>query len=159
MRGQSSLSVNRPSNVAHGRISPEDGNVGSSEGNAYLMTPSQEDGRWPHAELQFGRLSGNKRLGVAAEIVRGWAMRIIRTFVRIHLLAVDSPEFSLIQISDVAIGRDIFQIAKKRAVRRCGSDFEDYDGRPRNFYIRSQWSASIHEEFAVFGGSVRVENI
>jgi hypothetical protein len=66
---------------------------------------------------------------------------------------------SLVQVSDVAIGRVVFQISKKRAVRRCGSNFERYDGRPRNFYIPIQWSAGIDQEFAVFAGAVRIEDV
>ncbi len=71
------------------------------------MTLSQEDGCWPHAELQFGGLSGEKRLGVAAGVARGWAKRMVRTLVRLHLLAVDCAEFSLIQISDLLGGKVI----------------------------------------------------
>ena len=42
----------------------------------------------------------------------------------IHLLAVDRPQFSLVQVGDVAVGRDVFQIGEKGAVRRCGGDSE-----------------------------------
>jgi hypothetical protein len=123
------------------------------------MTPSQEEGGGPDPELQFRRLPGDKRLGVAARVAWGRAERIVWTFASIHPLAAHGPEFSLVQVSDVAIGRDVFQISKRRAVRRCGSNFEHYDGRARNFYIRSQWSAGIDEEFAVFAGAVRIEEV
>jgi hypothetical protein len=89
------------------------------------VTSSQEDGCWPHADLQFGWFSGDQRLGIVAGTARRRAGRIIGTFSRIHLLAADCPEFTLVQISDVAIGTDVFQISEKCAVRRCGSDFED----------------------------------
>jgi hypothetical protein len=122
--------MDSPSDITYSRAPPEDTGVRSCDGHANLMALAQEDRRWPYAELQFGRLSGNKRLGVVAGIARGWAQRIIRTFMRIHLLAVDRPECSLIQISDAAIGSNVFQIGEKCAVRRCGSNFEDYHGRP-----------------------------
>ena len=95
-------------------------------------------------------------MGVVAGIARGWAQRIIRTFMCNHLLAVDRPECSLIQISDVAIRSNVFQIGEKCAVRRCGSNFYDYHRRARDFNVCCQRSTSIDEEFAVFAGAVRV---
>ena len=38
------------------------------------------------------------------------------TLVRLHLLAVDCAEFSLIQISDLPIGRNVFQIGEQFAI-------------------------------------------
>jgi hypothetical protein len=115
--------MDRPSDITYSRVPPEDTGVPSCDGYANLMGLSQEDRRWPHAEPRFGRLSGNKRLGVVAGIARRWAQRIIRTFMRSHLLAVYRPECSLIQISDVAIVSNVLQIGEKCAVRRCGSNF------------------------------------
>ncbi len=67
------------------------------------------------------------------ELLRCWAGRIVRTFVCIHLLAVDRPEFSFVQICDVAIGRDVFQIGEKCPIRRCGGDFENHrQGSPKS---------------------------
>ena len=78
---------------------------------------------------------------------------------RIHLLAVDRPQFSLVQVGDVAIGCDVFQIGEECAIRRCGSDFEDHHRATRNLHVRGQWSAGINDEFAVFAEAVRVENV
>ncbi len=58
--------MDRPSDITYSRVPPEDTGVRSCDGYANLMGLSQEDRRWPHAEPQFGRLSGNKRLGVVA---------------------------------------------------------------------------------------------
>ena len=123
--------MDSPSDITYSRAPPEDTGVRSCDGHANLM----------------------------AGIARGWAQRIIQTFMRIHLLAVDRPECSLIQISDVAIGSNVFQIGERCAVRRCGSNFEDYHRRARDFNVRCQRSTSIDEEFALVAGAVRAENI
>ncbi len=77
----------------------------------------------------------------------------------IHLLEVDRPRFCLIQVGYVAVGCDVFQIGEKMPICRSGSDFEDHRRRSRNFHVCGRWSASIDEEFAVFAGAVRVENV
>ena len=70
--------MDSPSDITYSRAPPEDTGVRSCDGHANLMALAQEDRRWPHAELQFGRLSGNKRLGVVAGN-RGWAQLMRRT--------------------------------------------------------------------------------
>jgi hypothetical protein len=55
---------------------------------------------------------------------------MIRAFVLIHPPAIDGPELSLIQISEVAIGRNVFQIGDKCAVCRVEATSRTTTGAP-----------------------------